>query len=280
MRKEQSLKIAYIITSFPKLSETFILNQIIGLIDRGHQVEVIACNHPGEEQIHEDVKRYGLLERVRYLNWKEGKGIIEAQNAEAIAPCLDADVVHAHFLARPADMALDILQRVGIPYIVTAHAYDIFINPNVERLRERCNGAARVLTVSEYNRTYMIKLLGEEFGERIFVHRLGVDLKRFPYIDRSGRTGKNVTILFVGRLVEKKGPLDALESFASLRHKVPGVRLVMIGDGPLAKPLDERINELGISNCVERVGAATTEQVTQRMTEADIFLSSLRIFLL
>jgi len=62
------MKIAFIVNVFPSLSETFILNQITGLIDKGHKVDIFAKSLGYTHQLHEDVNRYNLLERTIYYN--------------------------------------------------------------------------------------------------------------------------------------------------------------------------------------------------------------------
>ena len=60
------MRIAFIVSEFPVLSETFILNQITGLIDRGHEVDIYASRPSNQVKVHPDVQRYGLLGRTRY----------------------------------------------------------------------------------------------------------------------------------------------------------------------------------------------------------------------
>jgi colanic acid/amylovoran biosynthesis glycosyltransferase len=60
------MKIAFIVGQFPALSETFILNQIIGLIDRGHEVDIYANNEQKEPRTHSDIEKYDLLSRTYY----------------------------------------------------------------------------------------------------------------------------------------------------------------------------------------------------------------------
>ncbi|MFH1834790.1 MAG: glycosyltransferase [Methanobacteriota archaeon] len=67
------MKIAFIVYAFPKLSETFILNQITGLIDRGHDVEIFAQINPREKKIHSDVKKYGLMGKIRVFHTPKDK---------------------------------------------------------------------------------------------------------------------------------------------------------------------------------------------------------------
>ena len=61
------MKIAFIVGGFPTLSETFILNQITGLLDLGYDVEIFAQTNPKEKKVHSDIERYHLMERVHYF---------------------------------------------------------------------------------------------------------------------------------------------------------------------------------------------------------------------
>src|SRR3972149_6590580 len=176
------MKIVYLVGSFPKLSETFILNQITGLIDRGYEIEIVACHNPKEEKVHEDVITYNLLERTHYIQYKDEKSLLNTSNVRQLVSCLDADIIHVHFAARPAAIALDILRKIGIPYIITAHAYDIFISPDDEGLRAKFSAAEKVITVSQFNRQYLLDLLGQEFSEKIEVQYLGIDLNKFRFV--------------------------------------------------------------------------------------------------
>ena len=73
MQHYLSMRIAFLLNSFPALSETFILNQITGLMDLGHDVRIFALSDPRESRVHADVERYRLMERVRYPAIPKGK---------------------------------------------------------------------------------------------------------------------------------------------------------------------------------------------------------------
>ena len=67
------MKIAFIVSGFPTLSETFIINQITGLIDLGHDVEIFAEYNPNDKKIHPDVYKFKLMDRVHYFNIPRNK---------------------------------------------------------------------------------------------------------------------------------------------------------------------------------------------------------------
>ena len=67
------MKIAFIVRTFPKISETFILNQITGIIDLGNDVEIFSFYNPGQKKIHPDIKTYDLMNKVHYMEVPKNK---------------------------------------------------------------------------------------------------------------------------------------------------------------------------------------------------------------
>ena len=154
------MKIAFIIGGFPTLSETFILNQITGLLYMGHDVEIFAYNNPKERKVHPDVKKYCLMERVHYsdipqnkiirilkavyliiinfhkspikilksLNvFKYGKTALSLELLYALIPFLDKkfDIIHCHY--GPNGILGVYLKEIGAEgkVITTFHGYDM-----------------------------------------------------------------------------------------------------------------------------------------------------------
>jgi len=262
------MKITYIANKFPKLSETFVLGQITDLIDRGHDVEIIAIEKPTDETANEEVTKYNLLEKIHYIN--KSPSILEFElNDKILSSLIFTDLIHAHFAANPASWALKISQLFDIPFVFTAHAYDIYINPDVEGLREKFESATKVITISNFNKDYLLNLLGQEFEEKIEVIRCGIDLDKFCY---SIRTPKEIIkILFVGRLVEKKGLSYAIESINRVLKDYQNIELRMIGNGPLINEVNDLIKELNLNEKIVLLGAQPHSRVLKEMEEADIF---------
>ena len=101
------MKITYIVNIFPKLSETFVLSQITDLIDQGHEVEIISATRPSEQVVHDDVLKYGLLQKTHYLV-RNLTSLGFELNENLISALFFTDLIHAHFAALPADFALKI----------------------------------------------------------------------------------------------------------------------------------------------------------------------------
>lgn len=262
------MKITYVVSTFPKLSETFILGQITDLIDRGHDVEIVSIHKPNEESVHEDVEKYKLLERTHYIQ-KSPSGLSFIPDEKLISTLVITDILHAHFAAHPADWALRFSRLLDIPCVITTHAYDIYINPDAKELRSKFDHAAKVITTTDYNKQYLSKLLGEEYGTKIDVIRYGIDVSRFSAIER--KPGTVIKILYVGRLVEKKGPSYAVEAFRRVTEEIPNTELRMIGDGPLKEDIVNILNKSSLDGKVVLLKAQPQSVVLKEMMDADIF---------
>jgi len=262
------MKITYIVSKFPKLSETFVLGQITDLIDRGHDVEIISIEKPTDEAIHEEVNKYNLLEKTHYIN--KSPSILGFElNDKILSSLIFTDLIHAHFAANPASWALKISQLFDIPFIFTTHAYDIYINTDVESLKEKFEIAKKVITISDYNKDYLLNLLGQEFDEKIEVIRCGIDLNKFKHIQRTPKD--IIKILFVGRFVEKKGASYAIETIDRILKESHNVELRMIGDGPLINEVNDLIKELNLNEKIVLLGPQTHSRILKEMEDADIF---------
>jgi colanic acid/amylovoran biosynthesis glycosyltransferase len=175
-----------------------------------------------------------------------------------------ADLVHAHF-ASGGHTALHLLQSLRIPLIVTLHGSDVTVRGSKvdanKRLAER---ASLFLCVSEFIRERAI-----EAGfppEKLQVHHIGIDRQVFsPPQSQAPRKG----VLFVGRLVEKKGCEYLLRAMQSVQRVHPECELDIIGDGPLRPALEALARELRVS-CNFR-GAQPSDCVREALRQTSLF---------
>ncbi|MEM4723967.1 MAG: glycosyltransferase [Candidatus Hadarchaeum sp.] len=274
------MNLLYILNIFPRLSETFVLDQITYLLDRGYEVSILSYLRPGDldppdNLVHEDVLRYHLLERVYYF--RDVIGTIENLYQFSFAPNLayiinHTDLIIAHFANTPTQIAERLSAYSGVPYIFTAHARDIFVNPDIEVLRQWVERSAKVIVPTEFNRLYLLKLLGNSYEAKIQVIRYGIDLVRFAPGPAHYQPRKAIIVLSVGRLVEKKGIDDAIRAFALVQAQYPQVMLRIIGDGPLKSKIAHLVEELGLQTHVQLLGYGSRLLVKREMQEADIFI--------
>lgn len=178
------------------------------------------------------------------------------------------DIIHAHYLTNGAFM-VPYAERHNIPLIVTAHGhdatralrpfsvYDQIYRFQHKRLRQK---AAMVLPVSNFLRA---KLLAAGFPpERTLTHYLGVQLPDRIPVDLAANPPR---ILFVGRLVAKKGIDKVLEAFNLVHASKPDAELHIVGDGPLR---DMVISKTQTSPAIIWHGAQPPERTQEIMTGA------------
>jgi glycosyltransferase involved in cell wall biosynthesis len=263
------MKITYIVGVFPKLSETFVLSQIAALIERGHEVDIISLTRSGEEKVHDEVVKYDLIAKTHFII-KNSSYIGFELTEKLISSLIFTDIIHSHFAAEPTNAALKLSRVFNIPYVFTAHAYDLFINPDATNLRERCDLATRIITVSDYNKKYLLKMLGDDLAGKMEIIRYGIKTDRFKYVAR--HTKDRLRILLIGRFVEKKGIPFAIEGFAEFAKQHDNAELRIIGDGALR---DEIVNLISKHNLTEKVillGDQPQSAVIKEMDKADIYL--------
>ncbi len=150
------------------------------------------------------------------------------------------DHVHVHFAWGAALDAKRVADWLGLPYSVTAHAYEIFASPT--NLRSKLEGAAFVTTGCEYNVHHLRCSVSSAYAPRIHKIVMGVDGALFQ---RKTAYPGGRHVLAVGRLVEKKGFGDLIDAVALLEETSPIDHLTIIGEGPLRDELAKRARFAG-----------------------------------
>ena len=310
------MRIALIVTEFPSLSQTFVLNQITGLIDRGHDVEIFAENASANAKIHQDVMDYNLLKRTCYhremsrnmpknklnrilkslgyiikylpmepltvltsLNiFKYGKRSASFYHLFQIIPFLNRDpynIIHCHFgpVGNYAVMLKDFGAITG-KIVTTFHGFDLstYIKSKGNHIYEELFAKGDLfLPISERWKEKLIKLGCPK--EKIIVHRMGIDIRRFSITEKEVSNNRGITLLTVARLVEKKGVKYGIQAFAKLQKIYPWIQYVIVGDGPLRNELLNLVSILNLSNRVKLLGWKNQEEIAKLMSHADILLA-------
>jgi colanic acid/amylovoran biosynthesis glycosyltransferase len=209
---------------------------------------------------------------VREAGWRSSLRLV-LYNKLNIAPDFfalvrnwDVSLIHAHF-APDGLRAIRLSKSLKVPLIVTLHGYDVTISDVFKRdYRELWQTADVFLCVSNFIRRCAIERGFPE--EKLLVHYIGVDESKFrPGAERDSSSSKNV--LFVGRLVEKKGCQYLIAAMRDVQSAVPEATLTIIGDGPLRLDLENQARRLGV--VCEFLGAQDPITISQHMKQAAVF---------
>ena len=302
------MKIAIIVSEFPKFSETFILNQITGLLDLGHEVEIFAFYNPKEKKVHDDVEKYRLMERVHYFNipdsmikrvlkaifliitnfhkspikilkslnvFKYGKKALSLKLLYVVVPFLGKkfDIIHCHF--GPNGIIGVYLKEIGIPgkYVTSFHGYDVNSYPNIagENVYKDLFKKGDIFTANtNFTKQQVVKLGCDE--NKIVILPVGLRIEKFKFSTRKIQQGEYIKILTVGRLVEKKGHEYAIRAIAKIIAKHKNIVYIIAGEGPLRDKLESLVSELGIRNYVKFLGEVNEDEVLKLYQQAHIFV--------
>jgi colanic acid/amylovoran biosynthesis glycosyltransferase len=267
------MTVAYVLKRFPRLSQTFVINELLAHQSAGLPIRVFSLRRPKPEDSAADV--HALTAPVHYLGERNARldgrrqptvEELAEELAQAISR-LGLTHLHAHFGNSAAEVARLAARACGVGYTFTAHARDIFLDGiDHDALGLRLRQAKAVVTVSEFNREHLCSTYALARAQVTRIYN-GLDLERFPCV-ASAR--KERLIFAVGRLIEKKGFGDLLQACAHLREHGVEFRCAIAGSGPLAGELAGRIEHLGLQDRVELLGAIAPGEVTRWMQRASV----------
>lgn len=295
-------RIGFLLKTYPKISETFILGEILGLEQQGVLLHILSLQRPTDEISHASTAavrapvsyvlapslnrttkiaieqaRLAILRPLRYaralkfaLARAEGGGFRQFLQAGTLALAAhEAGIehIHAHFASEPAAVAELASKLTDLTYSISAHAKDIYLSqPDV--LRRKIASARFTVTCTDYNHRHLHALAGPSANVRRMYH--GVDVGRFRPaigIDRHDPP----LILSVGRLREKKGFPTLIQACAQLADQSIPFECQIVGYGPDAAKLQTMIDAQGLGTSVKLVGKLTHEELSKRYRAASVF---------
>ena len=303
---QTSGRIAYIVRAYPRLSETFIVQEVLQMEARGAKLIIFAFKNPGET-MHNPAE--SLVEApVYYLEPTTLRGwfglVPEHLRLIAASPLRYAQTlillfqsviaggrfkpfflsagltrqirdlgiqhVHAHFANKPTALARYASVLMQVPFSFTGHAKDIYLS-NPESIAGKAIRASFITTCTEYNADYLRSILLPADRPKVRTVYHGVDTARFPF-----HTRKSVravpTIVSVGRLVPKKGHKNVIAAAGILRDRGIEFRLDIYGQGDLRAELHAQIEELNLASTVRLHGARTQDELIHIYDRADAFV--------
>lgn len=303
--------VGVVVKGYPRLSETFIAQELLGLEARGMRLQIISLRQPYDpttHPIHDEITapvsylpEYLWREPLRVLrSWWAARKLNGYRAARAKfwrdlrrdptpnrirrfgQACVLAHerdpalgFLYAHFLHTPASVTRYAATLLDVPFAVSAHAKDIWTTPDWEK-REKILDANWLTTCTAHGAEHLRRLTAD--AAKIHLNYHGLDLDRFAprQPNHEAEAKAPVRLASVGRLVEKKGYDDLLAALALLPPALPW-RLTHVGGGPLARSLAAQAEQLGIAGKIEWRGRQPQSVVQDVLRRADIFVLASKI---
>jgi glycosyltransferase involved in cell wall biosynthesis len=308
-------KLAVVLKGYPRLSETFIAQELHALEARGFDLRLISLRRPYDPKthpIHDEIRapvsylpEYLHTEPARVLRgWRAARrlpGYRAARRAFradlkrdptrnrlrrfgqacVLAAELPADVeaLYVHFLHTPASVARYAAAMRGLPWSGSAHAKDVWTTPDWE-IREKLAAMDWLATCTAVGRDHLAGLADDPGKVRLVYH--GLDLARFPATPApagardGGDPSEPVRLISVGRAVEKKGYDVLLRALARLPADL-NWHLTHIGGGELREDLRAQAERLGLAERIDWQGPQAQADVLAAYRASDLFVLASRV---
>ena len=303
-----------VLKGYPRISETFISNEILRLEELGFTVRIVSMREPREPFHHASVGRIRaevvylperILPRLPVLLYENFRAALAAPRgyAQAVRRTLghlrrtkrsatlkhllqagylvrralrpgETAHLHAHFAHSPTSVALCAGLIAGLPVSFTAHAKDVWTQ-DPKRLAEKIGRAAFVVTCTETNKRYLSRLSPN--GTPVFAVYHGIDLGLFQNGARQAVPTPPYRLLCVARLTAKKGLDTVLGALAALAGRGVAFTCDLIGEGEERGALTAQAARLGLGDRVHFHGSLPLEQVLGFYRRADAFVLGCRI---
>lgn len=300
-----STNLVYIIGTYPSLTTTFIDREIASLKRLGATVRVVSVRQPSgtlspeqldlrrgvlyllpapiwavvRAQAHFALSRpqayFGMLLYLitRHHTSVKSRFMTAAHFASGVytAYLLDGypcDHIHAHFMDRAATLAMVVSRLRAIPFSITAHANDIYLNPVL--IPEKLSEAKFVATCTSYNLFHLSRFAPGDSANKLTRIYHGLEISKYQPIHRD--TPNTPVLLAVGQLKEKKGFAFLLEACRILKDRGYIYKCEIVGDGPLRSQLEAQLRQLSLEDTVMLSGALPHQEVIRRYRQSHVFV--------
>ncbi len=298
-------QLGYLVKAFPRISETFIINEILQLERQGFNVHIYALNRP------RDIKRHRLVDEVRSpvtclpeSLWLAFSRVLADHlwtirrfplgyicswlrvlvagdrslfkhfvQAGCIARLLERDNIrhlHVGFVHSPGSVAWLVHLITGVPYSVATHAKDLYLS-HPRLLRRKLSAARLVLTCTRHNAEHLQRQFQDLDMSHLRQVYHGIDLLRFQFGPHG--LANPPLVLAVARLVEKKGLDDLVRACRVLCDRGRVFRCRIIGTGDLRPRLERLIRDLGVEAIVSLAGEADQDEIRFWYRQARVLVS-------
>ncbi|NOS75333.1 MAG: glycosyltransferase family 4 protein [Methyloglobulus sp.] len=292
------MKLAYFVNQYPKVSHSFIRREILALERLGYSVERFALRTDKDELV--DPLDQSELPKTRYilaehplkiasaftktfcsspqlflkslkvaikLGLRSDRGLIR-HIVYLIEACVllqwekttGIEHIHAHFGTNSTAVVMLAQLLGGVGYSFTVHGPEEFDKPEFIHLAEKIRHSRFVVAISSYGRSQLFRWLPASEWHKVKIVRCGLDAaflaQKATKIPKASRQ-----LLCIGRLCEQKGQLLLLDAMKQLHDEGISCKLILAGDGPMRKDVENRIAAYQLDNVVEITGWISSEQV-------------------
>jgi glycosyltransferase involved in cell wall biosynthesis len=299
-----------ILKGYPRISETFISNEILLLEEQGLRLHILSMRQPRESFSHASVgrikapvdylpetfltslpvllpqnvllaakqpRRFAAAFRMafrRFLRSRKSatfKHLFQAGYlVNKLLPGSNITHFHAHFAHSPTSVAFFASLLSGIPFSFTAHAKDIYTTDPAQ-LREKMEHASFVATCTEYNRRYLTRLSGAA-APAVFRIYHGIDVGLFSCHHTEASPSPPYRILTVSRMIAKKGLPTVFKALGILRDRGIRFQYTLIGDGDERDSLQKLVRDLRLESMIGWLGTLPHNEVIRQYRQADLFV--------
>jgi colanic acid/amylovoran biosynthesis glycosyltransferase len=301
------LRVAYVMSRFPKLTETFVLFEMAAVERQGAEIRLFPLLREREPAMHPEAAAY--VARATYLpvlspailashgyflrrsprrylgtlgamlrgTWRSpnfllgGIGIFpKVVHAARLMERDGVRHVHCHFATHPALAGFLIHRLVGIPYSFTAHGSDLHVDRTM--LCRKVSEAAFTVTISEDNRAVFERECGGPIPTLEVIH-CGVDTAVFQPVPRATAPDRPLAILAIGTLHEVKGQTHLVEACRLLAAAGVPFTCRFVGDGPDRAALERQAAAAGLTGRVELLGRRTRAEIADLIGSSDVLVA-------
>lgn len=299
-----------ILKGYPRISETFISNEILLLERLGITIRIFSMRKPRESFCHDSVKEIQaavdylpeslllnlprLVYRFLLLFIRQPRPCFHAlklalgrfrrtRKTATLKHLLQASYLvqhllpgsgvvhlHAHFAHSPASVAMFSALLSGLEFSFTAHAKDIYTS-DPRQLLEKLDQARFVVTCTEYNRRHLKALAG---SDRVPIYRVyhGIDIRLFQATKDRRNPSDPLQLLTVARMTPKKGLPTVFQAVRHLLDHGVAVKHALIGDGEARQEVLEALHRLGLGAVTRWLGTQPHHVVVEHYRRADVFV--------
>jgi glycosyltransferase involved in cell wall biosynthesis len=305
-------RIAYLLSRYPAVSHSFLLNEVLQLRKRGFEIDVVSINPPdraGQDLAGVEQAECHRTLYVKSMPYAEVFAIILGTlvrhpmvflrglhcalrlgglNLYELMFCifyfLEALVVgswmrkhrhthlHVHFGTAVATVGFITSVAWRIPYSLSIHGPDEFFDAGEFHLTQKIEHAKFALCISDFCRSQVMRITGPEHWDKLEVVRLGVDLDLFTPRTDKGEADEETRVVCVGRLVPAKGQLILVSAVGKLIAAGYAVRLTLVGDGEDRGRIQDFVRRNNLEQAVQLAGALNHEQTRLALKSADLFV--------